>query len=620
MVDGNKMIRRLGLFIFLLATGLWGRPVDSLQELIDRAREAQSAGKADQAADLYRAALRIQPHSGLAEYGLGEIALIRKNYQEAIELFSQALRDDPSLADAYLYRGVALFNLQKPDQALASLERFYRLRPTDPEVRFFLAGTYNALGNNFKAAEFYAAQLQLTPERTEIWYFLGECLLNIPRRMRTDFVHGPQGKQFQWMLDAQEQAQKGDFTTAEGDFLEAIKEDPASPEAYVSLGNLLLGEGKHAEATRQFKDALQRAPRNCRALEGLGDSELAVGDIIGSITRYTEVTSSQDACLEEPVPVNLGLSPKEFGARLKSVSEYATSAKWKLAATFELSRLQGYTWAVEAPGNRSGVGGQIVSKDSAGVQPCRSAVPRREWLASPEVNLFIANCLEDRGDLLGAIKAVSVTETRLIGKLETGYWIFRTYMRLAQGVLVEFANRAPDSYLLSEVRAESLELQGRDGEAEQQYHKAMASSGSDPDPFIEFGRFKCKRNELDDAVSALKEALERAPYNVRANDLMGQACFMKADYVLAIPYLRNATQSAPGNEDTRIRLAQSYGKLGQTQQAITILEGAPSDPDGRIHYVLAGFYRKLGQKEQMARALAFFEQHKGQPQNRQPLD
>jgi predicted Zn-dependent protease len=208
----------------------------------------------------------------------------------------------------------------------------------------------------------------------------------------------------------------------------------------------------------------------------------------------------------------------------------------------------------------------------------------------------------------------------LNGSSETGYWIFRIYMRLAQRVLVEFANRSPESYLLSEVRAESLELQGRDADAEQEYRKAMASSGSDPSPFIEFGRFKCRRDELDDAVAVLKEALARAPDNIRANDLMGQACFMKADYTTAIPYLRNATQAAPGNEDARIRLAQSLGKLGETQHAVAVLEAAPSDRDGRIHYVLAGFYRKLGQNEQMARALTFFEEHKGQPQRRQPSE
>ena len=614
MQHGEKKFQGLILSLFLLATGAWGRPVDSLQDLMDKAREARLAGKSDQAADLYRAALRIRPHYGPAECGLGLMVSVQKNYQEAIELFSQALRDDPSLADAYLFRGIAFFNLQKPDQALPSLERFYRLRPKNPEVRFFLAGTYNALGNYSKAAEYYAAQLEVTPGRTELWYFLGECLLEIPRRMRTDFGHAPQGRYVSWMLDAQEKAGKGDFTVAEGDYREAMKADPASPEAYVELGNLLLGEGKPAQAKGQFQEALQRASQNCRALEGLGDVELALGDIPASIARYAKVAGAKEACLEAPVPVNLGLSPTEFAARLKSLSEFASSAKWKPAAKFELSRLKGRDSGAEA-------GAAAESAGASKPEPCRSAIPRREWLSSPGVHLFLANCLENRGDLQGAIKSLSAAEVRLNGgDLETGYWLFSLYVRLAQKVLVEFANRAPNSYLLSQVRAESFELQGRDAEAEQEYKKAIASSGSDPNPFIEFGRFKCRRNELDDAVAVLKEALARAPYNARANDLMGQAYFMKTDYAVAIPYLRNATRANPEDEDARIRWAQSLEQVGEIQQAVTVLGGAPSDDDGRVHYVLAGFYRKLGQKEQMARALAFFEAHKGQPQRRQPSE
>ena len=104
----------------------------------------------DQAADLYRKVLRLRPHWGPAEYGLGMIATAQKNYSEAVELLSQALGDDASLVGAYLFRGIALLNLERPGQALPSLEHFYRVRPEDREVRFFLGGTYNVLGDYSK--------------------------------------------------------------------------------------------------------------------------------------------------------------------------------------------------------------------------------------------------------------------------------------------------------------------------------------------------------------------------------------------------------------------------------------------------------------------------------------
>lgn len=608
-----KKFRGLILILFYLATAGWGVAEESFEDLMEKAREAHLAGKSDQAADLYRAVLRIRPRWGPAEYGLGLIASVQKDYPQAVELFSQALRDDPSLVPAYLFRGIALFNLQKLDQALPSLQRFYSLRPNDREVRYFLAGTYNALGDYSKAAEYYAAQLELTPERTEAWFSLGQCLLNLPRRMKTTLLKEQRGKYFRLMLDAQEQTEKRDVAGAERDFREAIKEDPSSPGAYVNLGNLFLGQGKHAEARVQFQEALERAPQSCQAFEGLGDVELAMGDVPASVAQYAKVAGAREACIEEPVPVNLGLSPEEFGTRLKTLNEYVSSPKWKLAATFERSRLTGHVLdtrglgAAEAANRRPG--GEL-SKRAGEPQPCYSAIPRQEWLSSPGVDLFLANCLGNRGDLRGAIKALARAEPRSNSDLETTYWVFRLYMRLAQRVFAELANRSPESYLLSELRAESLELQGRDADAEKEYRSAIASSGSDPIPLIEFGRFKCRRNELDDAVAILKEALARAPYNATANDLMGEALFMKNDYATAIPYLQNATRADPGNENCRIRLAQSQDKLGRIKEAILTLEAALHDRDGRIHYVLGGYYRREGRSQDAARAFRIFEQRR----------
>ena len=596
------------LFWLVLAADGWASPAEPFEDLMNRAKEAQLAGRTDEAALLYQDVLRIRPHWGPAEYGLGLLATDQKNYQQAVEFLSRALADDPSLAGAHLFRGIALFNLQKPDQALPSLERFYRLRPNDQEVRFFLAGTHNALGNYPKAAEYYAAQLEMTPERAEVWYFLGQCLLNIARGIKTNLFSEPGGRYHLSLLDAQAEVERGSVTSAEKSLREAIHTSVSNPEGYINLGNLFLGVGRYTDAKEQFRKALQFGPQNCRALEGLGDIELAAGNIPASIEEYAKVAEAREACIEEPLPGKLGLSSDGLRGRRKSLAAYAAPARWKVAVAIELARLEGHALVADEGRAGQGVKGQDggARANKAGeLQRC--PVPRREWLSSASVDLFLANCLERYGDIQAAIKASSTAEARSKIDLETGYWCFRLYMRLAQTVFVELANRAPDSYLLSEVRAEALELQGNDADAEKEYRNAMASSGSDSIPFIEFGRFKCKRNEVDDAIAALKGALARTPQNARANDLMGEALFMKGDHSNAISYLQNAIQVQPNNEDVRIRLAQSLAALGRIKEAILTLEGAPNDADGRLHYVLSGYYRREGKTDEMRRALAFFE-------------
>ena len=55
------------LLFFLLTAVAGATPAESFQDLMDKAKEAQLVGKTEHAADLYRAALRLQPHSRAAE-------------------------------------------------------------------------------------------------------------------------------------------------------------------------------------------------------------------------------------------------------------------------------------------------------------------------------------------------------------------------------------------------------------------------------------------------------------------------------------------------------------------------------------------------------------------------
>ena len=80
-------------------------------------------------------------------------------------------------------------------------------------------------------------------------------------------------------------------------------------------------------------------------------------------------------------------------------------------------------------------------------------------LVSCEGRLY-ANCLEGRGEFHGAIKALGPPNPgpQAIRKPPTGFFAF--LCGWLKGVFAELANRSPNSYLLSEVRAELLELQG----------------------------------------------------------------------------------------------------------------------------------------------------------------
>jgi len=590
---------------------------EQLEDLMQKGAAAQRAGDAELSAKFYNEALRLRPHYGPAEYNLGLVKIVQKRYADAITVFSQAVKDDPSLVDCYLFQGISYYNVQEFDRAVPPLKKFLELQPGDGQVRFFLAASYEALHDVPNAALQYLGQIELTPQREQLYYYLGECYLEMARGALKVLSGLPAEQYYVSLILGEQETHEKNFPVATQFYERAIKLSPQRTEAYVDLGNLFLQTGQTSKAAAQFKEALKRSPKDCRALDGLGDVAFATGDLKGAFENYRAVAGIMPPCIEEPAFESLGLPPSEFSARLKSL-EALIPAKGKRGLEAELARL-----TCPISGNPAdGTNPEQPSRESTFPGPrrnreCPAAKLSGGFHSPAQADLFLATCCELHDDLQCATSAVMAAQRQAPGDFPTAYWAFRIYLRLSQRVFGAIAALSPDSYLLAEMRAEWLELRGKDTEADSEYQKAVQLGGGDPNPLIDYARFDCKQNKLDEAIPLLEKALSLALYNADATSLLGYIYFTKNDYQTALPYLQKAIKARPNDEYSRIYLGQSLERVGRIQEAVTVLESAPSDTDGRIHYVLASCYRKLGQKEQMERALAFFAAHKGQPQKRE---
>ena len=186
---------RAGLATLAWSALVCAQPVDEqILALMKRAKEDQVAGKMAGAIEAYSNVLRIRPTWGPAEFNLGLVYHQQKRYQDSVPLFIRALRHDPSLESAWLFRGIGEFNLGYTRRALDSLQRFVRVRPADPQGRFFLAGVYFALEDYANAALEYIEQLRTTPDRDKVLYQLGECYLALARKQAKRLANAPDGK------------------------------------------------------------------------------------------------------------------------------------------------------------------------------------------------------------------------------------------------------------------------------------------------------------------------------------------------------------------------------------------------------------------------------------------
>jgi tetratricopeptide (TPR) repeat protein len=575
-------------------------------ELMQQATTAQRNGDTSTAIQLYRKVLQQRPHWGPAEYNLGLATLVAKQYAAAVELFDRALSDDPSLVGAYLFRGITYYDLGDVRQAVSSLRRYSDLRPRDPEVHYYLAGSYFTLQDYPEAAVQYVTEIQFKPQSENIYYYLGHCYLAMARETMKSLSRGPDGKYYTWLILGEREADEGNTTSAFQNFRQAMRVNPQLAESYVDLGALLLENGQPSKAKAEFEEALKHNRDDCSVFEGLGDTELAVGNLPASLAYYRSALHFTSACALRPAPKRLGLPPSEFAARVKSIERYEASRSWVQAAQLAIARLIYRVPASGIEGNAKV--GYPLGRAKPNPSACAGITSTGGIHSQLGPNLFWASCRELSGDIRGATSALVAAERNKSISEKADYQIVDLGLRLSQWVLTYLARNFPNSYLLAEMRGEWLELRGKYPEADSEYRTAAALSGLDPGPLIEDARFKCKLNQLDQAQRILEKALRLDPYEVDANSLLGYVYFTKNEFGAAIPYLRVAVQGRPTDEQSRIYLAESLAHLHRVNQAVAVLENAPSDPDGRIHYVLARYYRESGRKGQMEEALAYFNE------------
>ncbi|MBK9166577.1 MAG: tetratricopeptide repeat protein [Bryobacterales bacterium] len=123
----------------------------------------QRASRFDEAAQAYRAALRIRPDYALAHNNLADALMKAGRPAESGPHLREALRLDPSLAEAHYNLGLLQVEAGDAEQASLSFAQAVRLKPDSPEAHMNLANTLAVLGRIDEAIAHYGRALALRP-------------------------------------------------------------------------------------------------------------------------------------------------------------------------------------------------------------------------------------------------------------------------------------------------------------------------------------------------------------------------------------------------------------------------------------------------------------------------
>lgn len=115
------------------------RAAQALDNLIEASRRQLLAGNVSPARDGLLSALRISPDHPTVRLLLGFAQCQTGQFEDAATLLDNLIEDDPTNAQAYLYRGTARVGMGRIDDAVADMERSIELNPLSHEANYDLA-------------------------------------------------------------------------------------------------------------------------------------------------------------------------------------------------------------------------------------------------------------------------------------------------------------------------------------------------------------------------------------------------------------------------------------------------------------------------------------------------
>jgi tetratricopeptide (TPR) repeat protein len=199
----------------------------------------------------------------------GSVFFQRGYLEQAGAAFERALRDDPESAEALYGIGSIQLNQQKTAEARQSFERATNLHASYPDT---LANAWNNLGlisahegRTEEAIGYFQQALQLSPDHIVALGNLGSAYRQLKRwddarrayeRALAVNADDPEANYGLGMVFAQ----TDDTTRALEHFLWALKSRPAYPEALNNLGILYLRTQRRDEAVAKFEECIRLAP------------------------------------------------------------------------------------------------------------------------------------------------------------------------------------------------------------------------------------------------------------------------------------------------------------------------------------------------------------------------
>jgi len=233
-----------------------GQLSDDQHSRMTEAQAAKDAGNLDVALSLFQDILAENPTVTSAYLGVGDIYIIKQDYEKAEPAYGRAARLEPRNYDAQYGHGLALQMLERFVEAIRAYHRALTIRPESFNANLNIATTYLQMGEPESAIVFAEKAVEQNPQDGPARVNLGAAYERVGRN-----------------ADAVVQYEA------------AIELMEPSPQVMMNLINVLSKDQRYNEAVNTAEFLVKIEP-SAQAYERLGWGYFKLGDFSKSIDAY----------------------------------------------------------------------------------------------------------------------------------------------------------------------------------------------------------------------------------------------------------------------------------------------------------------------------------------------
>jgi tetratricopeptide (TPR) repeat protein len=237
------------------------------------------------------AAVKANEAGEEAFMALGDMYQKQKVYNQAIDMYQQALQQNPKNAEALSALAACQANAGRNAEAILTYEQVTAMRPGNAEEQKALGDLYSKEGKTSQAVAAYKRYLEKTPGDSKIAQFVGDYEYDQKnyRDAVVDYgkVTGPEANKADFLFRFGTAAyQLNDTRKTEELFKKLIVIDPKNATAYKTLYDIAQKNKEMTPAAEYLKRYTALTPSDDKMLLTLGDLLYSQKDETGSLAAY----------------------------------------------------------------------------------------------------------------------------------------------------------------------------------------------------------------------------------------------------------------------------------------------------------------------------------------------